>query len=179
MQGPSSHTEKELLARVAAGDEKAFTQLFYAYHTKLGAYILRLTESFILAEEIVQDIFLKIWLQRENLVSIENFNTYLFVISRNHTFNCLKQVARDEMRKKEWGKDATAQLTIEEGEEVDYRSQLEKAIAQLPPQQKKIFLLHRQEGLPHLEIANRLGLSLETIKKHMSLALRGIRSFLK
>lgn len=173
------YDEKSLLLRVTQGDEIAFTVLFYAYHNKLGAYILRLTDSFPLTEEIVQDVFLKIWQNRSSLDNIQNFEAYLFVIARNRAFNCLKQMAREKMKKQEWENLARQEEAPDEilKTEYPYDGLIDKAIEELPPQQKKVYILHNQEGMGHSEIAIQLGLSPGTVKKHMSLALRSIREY--
>jgi RNA polymerase sigma-19 factor, ECF subfamily len=175
------YDEKTLLSRIAQGDEIAFTVLFYTYHNKLGTYILRLTDSFPLAEEIVQDVFLKIWQNRSSLTNVHHFEAYLFVIARNKAFNCLKQIARERSRKLEWEKNILVKEEPAPGEEQEsshgYDLLIDKAVDKLPPQQKKVYILHNHEGMEHAEIAIQLGLSPETVKKHMSLALRSIREF--
>ncbi len=172
------YNEKQLLLQIAQGDQTAFASLFNTHHQKLGEYIFRLTESYELAQEIVQDIFLKIWKHRADLPEIEHFSAYLFVISRNHAFNCLKQAARERQRKQEWLRYNTEALYTER--ETDslyqqYHSVLEEAIEKLPPRQKAVYLLSQREGLSYEEIASRLALSFETVKKHKSLALQFIR----
>lgn len=161
-----------MLCRVADGDEAAFGLLFNAYHQRLGAYIYRLTESFQATQEIVQDVFVKIWLKRATLSEVSCFDAYLFAAARNHAFNYLRKVARERSR--------LADLPAAgAGEETDDRlALLDQAIDHLPRQQKNVYLLHRRQGLSHAEIAERLHLSVETVKKHMSLALRSIREYL-
>ena len=165
--------------RVAQGDETAFSALFHSYHNKLGAYILKLTESFPLTEEIVQDVFLTIWQHRATLGDIHRFEPYLFVIARNRAFNCLKQLARERSRKMEWLSRRQDEADMEEYVEADegYDTLIDKAIDGLPPQQKKVYLLHNQENMDYQDIAVRLGLSATTVKKHMSLAIRKIREY--
>ena len=168
------YEERDLLCRVAKGDEAAFGVLFHAYHQRLGAYIYRLTESFPATEEIVQDVFVKIWLKRATLSEVECFDAYVFTAARNHAFNYLRKLARERAHQ--------ASLPAEEvlvQEEPDERvALLEQAISHLPRQQKNVYLLHRRQGLSHAEIAAQLHLSVETVKKHMSLALRSIRDYL-
>jgi len=94
--------EKVLLSNVAAGDENAFEELFKNYYNQLTGFIMRLTESEALTQEIVQDVFLKIWINRTALSEIACFKAYLQVVAKNHAFNCLKQIARANSRKKEW-----------------------------------------------------------------------------
>lgn len=181
-----SYEEKRLLASIAEGDEAAFSLLFHACHQKLGAYILRLTGSMTVTEEIVQDVFLTIWQQRSSLKDIQRFEPYLFVIARNRAFNYLKRMARESARKQEWVRffaqapDAVNPLNLTDPLPggYGYDSLIDKAIDQLPAQQKKVYLLHNHERMDHAEIAHHLGLSVTTVKKHMSLALRSIREYI-
>ena len=98
----STDNVKILLLKVVDGDENAFGQLFKIYYNQLGDFIMRITESELLTQEIVQDVFLKIWINRSSLAEIDSFRAYLLVVARNHAFNCLKKIAREESRKKEW-----------------------------------------------------------------------------
>ena len=84
------YNESDLLAEVARGNENAFKVLFDRYWDKIFSVAFVLTKSVVLAEEIVQDVFLKIWLNRLKLPEIENFEGYLFIIGRNHIFNELR-----------------------------------------------------------------------------------------
>ena len=92
--------ENDLLLRVAGGDEHAFSELFNTHHQLLGTHIYRITGSAELAEEVVQDVFLKIWLSRESLAAVQHFRAYLFVISKNHALNCLRKIAKERLRQK-------------------------------------------------------------------------------
>src|SRR6478735_11143470 len=86
--------EKELLALIAKGDEIAFSKLFFQFKDRIYSIAFKLTKSTIAAEEIVQEVFLKIWLKRASLTEIENFSAYLFIIARNDVYKGLKQIAR-------------------------------------------------------------------------------------
>jgi RNA polymerase sigma-70 factor (family 1) len=171
------HNAKELLYKIAAGDELAFAKLFKLYYNQLGSFIMRITESETLTQEIVQDVFLKIWLNRTALETVDCFKAYLMVVARNHTFNCLKQIARENNRKKEWVKSVLRQASNEEADSgmIDTGNLIDKAVALLPPQQKKVYFLSRSQGLKHEQIATELNISLETVKKHMVLALRFLK----
>jgi len=168
--------DKNLCLQVSLGNEQAFKQLFNTYHQQLGAYILRLTHSTELAEEIVLDVFLKIWMNRESLREIQNFKAYLFVVSKNHTLNALKKVVKERMLQKEPQEHYTKQVLAE----VDlnqYYSLLDEAIDHLPPQQQKIYLLSRHKRLKYSEIAEKLGLSHETVKKYLQIATASITTY--
>jgi RNA polymerase sigma-70 factor (ECF subfamily) len=88
--------EKDLLLEVAAGNESAFRKLFQVYWKKVYAVSLDFTKSEPLAEEIVQDVFLKIWLKREYLVSVLKFDDYLFTVARNHIYNTLRKKTAEQ-----------------------------------------------------------------------------------
>lgn len=176
-----TNNEKILLLKVAEGDENAFSTLFKTYYNHLGEYILRLTECQQLTQEIVQDVFLKIWLNRSSLAGIDCFKGYLLVVARNHAFNCLKQIARERTRKKKWVNTVLhhASHTIEDTDIYDPGCLIDKAVELLPSQQKKVYTLSRKDGIRQQEIARELNISHETVKKHMVLALRFLKNHLR
>lgn len=168
-----------LLGAVANGDKGAFTRLFYLFHQELGEFVYRLTKSREISEEIVQEVFIKVWTQRENLLTIRSFRAYLFIMARNHTFNAL----RDETRKMflselrhydEFTDGDDASVTREE-----LYQMVEKAVALLPPQQQKVWKMSKEEGLPHQKIAELLNLSPLTVKRHVSLAMASVIRYVK
>lgn len=178
------HSEKDVLARVAAGNEHAFAQLFHAYYQQLADYVFLLTRSMPLTEEIVQDSFTRIWIHREQLCVVANFRSYLFTVSRNHTLNCLRGLAREAQKKHEWTAHYRSETEDETAEETALRSQqyyqlIEAAIEQLPPQQQKAYLLSRRDGLSHQAIGHEMQLSRQTVKRHISMALHAIRQYVR
>lgn len=175
------HNESILLARTARGDEKAFTELFNAYHNQVAEYVLMIVSSPEMTAEIVQDIYLKIWMNRSALVGIDNFTAYLFIITRNYTLNCLKKMARDRRNEAQYKQHvndvaATTEVSVPAQE---YLALIDQAVAQLSPQQQKVYLLSRQEGLKYAEIAEQMGISRETVKKYIQLALKTITGLIK
>lgn len=167
------HNERELLNKVAKGDQRAFTALFDAYYQRLGAYVYKVTESKEAAEEIVQEVFIKIWERREVLKEIESFKAYLFILSKNRTLDYLRAAAKKRMHQL-----SVLQEMKEESYVIDsaspveeYNLIIEQAVAKLPPQQQRVYHLSRYEKLKYEEIAIHMGISKETVKKHMQLAL--------
>ncbi|MDQ2720051.1 MAG: RNA polymerase sigma-70 factor [Bacteroidota bacterium] len=177
----STDDVKILLLKVAEGDENAFGELFKMYYNQLGGFIMRITESEPLTQEIVQDVFLKIWINRNSLGEIHSFKAYLLVIARNHAFNYLKQIAREKGRKKEWANNLEHNTlnNAEESPAMDIGNLIDEAIELLPPQQRKVYKLSRQNQMKQMEIATELNISLETVKKHMVLALRFLKNYVR
>ncbi|MEH6305463.1 RNA polymerase sigma-70 factor [Olivibacter sp. CPCC 100613] len=175
----SSNNEADLLIRVANGDEKAFEQLFYAYYDKLGAFIYQLTSSRTLAEEVVQEAFIEVWLRRESLGEISSFKGYIFILTKNRMLNALRKIASEKLRNETWQAGFIQYQPAEAFEDpIDrYKALLEEAIQKLPPQQQKVFKLSKIERLKQEEIARLLELSPETVKKHMKLALKFLRNY--
>ncbi|MFD1144648.1 RNA polymerase sigma factor [Larkinella insperata] len=171
------HGENEVLGRIAQGDEKAFATLFNHYHQRLGLHIYRITKSTELAEEIVHDVFLKIWLNRELLTEIENFPAYLFVLSKNAALNGLKKVANEQARM--IGLELDQLQVAEMAEEDDRYMLIDEAIDRLPFQQRQVYLLSRHERLSYAEIAERMNLSRETVKKYLQLSTESIATYIR
>lgn len=166
-----------LLLKVSSGDENAFEELLKFYDDQLNGYIMSITRSQSLTEEMVQDVFLKIWLNRESLTEIDSFKSYLFVIARNHTFDCLKQINRKRKREKEWLNIVVNTPLNDYIEPTTDQSQekINEAVSLLPPQQKKIYFL-RSEGAKPQEIAEELSISIGTVKKHLALSIRFLKN---
>jgi RNA polymerase sigma-70 factor (family 1) len=172
--------EHSILKRIAEGDEIAFRRLFYTYHHKLGSFIYRITGCRNASQEITQDVFVKIWINRASLPEIENFKAYLFIAARNHAINCLKQMARERNRKLALADNQLITWQSEENNfQTDMRNLIAEAVEKLPSQQKKVYVLSRSEGMKQQEIAQQLNISLETVKKHMVLALRFLKTYLR
>jgi RNA polymerase sigma-70 factor (family 1) len=177
------HHEHELLSRVVLGEEKAFSELFYAYHNQLGEYVLLLTGSAEMTEEIVQDVFVKVWMNREALLKIDRFTAYLFILTRNYTLNCIRKVSKEQKQRVQYGDEMLANEFDSEMQEPlfadpDYLRLIDRAVAQLPPQQQRVFRL-RQEGLKNPEIAKQMQISTDSVKKYKQWALKAVSEFVK
>jgi RNA polymerase sigma-70 factor (family 1) len=173
------YTEQELLRLVAEGDRNAFTQIYNNYRNKIYSIAFELTESATVAEEIVQDTFLKIWVKRETLPEIEHFRAWLFTITRNYVFTALKRIARKESIEVSAIQDAPLYDHDTEDRVLnnEYTRILQAAIDRLPDQQKQVYNLIKKEGLKREEAAAALHLSPETVKTHLAQAMRSIRTY--
>lgn len=172
------HEDVPLIRRIAAGDEQAFRIIFNRYHNRLGAHIYRITQSRELAQEITQDVFLKIWINRESMAGVLNFKSYLFMASRNQALDYLRKTAHERRL-------TTALESVTEHEEEDAPDDnaryvlIDEAIDHLPPQQRQVYLLSRHERLKYNEIASRLSLSRETVKKYLQLSSESISNYIR
>ena len=177
MPDQSRDNEAELLLHIAEGNEKAFSALYYKYHHRLGIYLYQLTSSRAFAEEILQDVFCKVWDKRSQLPEIENFQLWLFTVSKNHALNCLRKMVRERLERKGWEKDQLDLPSLDQVTAEDRLQLIDKAISQLPPQQKKVFLLSRYKRLKYAEIAQELDQSKETIKSSLQIATSSISKY--
>ncbi|MCF0072760.1 RNA polymerase sigma-70 factor [Dyadobacter sp. CY261] len=176
-----SDSDKYLVLSASQGSQAAFVALFYRYKSKLYGYTLRLTGSEMLAEDIVQDVFMKLWADHISLASIDNFDSYLFRMSKNHVLNHFKRVAHEtaivsEMfRNGEPGNNNVHEmLAAREVEQV-----LRSVVDTLPPQQRAVYRLSREEEKSHEEIADLLKISPNTVKNHIVQAMATIRTQLR
>ena len=173
--------EKELLSCVAAGDESAFRKIYDTYRPKIYTYALRLTEHESIADDIIQDVFLKVWVNRHSLINITNFNAWLYAIARNHMADAMKAIAKERTSHKQWGQAIPIGINPVEEAMADKENQhlLQQALNQLSPQQRLIYNLTRDAGAKHAEIAGQLNISRNTVKTHLVHALRTIRTYLQ
>lgn len=182
MERNKPDSEQDLLQRVSLGDERAFRTLFHAHHVRLAAYVLKLTRSRELTEEIVQETFIKVWAKRASLPEISDFGSYLFIIARNHGYNVLRDLARNASLHTSLDAEQISHHHEDPFEQPDperFFVLLERAVSLLPPQQQRAYLLSRQEGMRHEQIAELMQLSRETVKRHISLSISSISKYLK
>jgi len=174
--------EHSLLVLIAEGNEKAFRMLFKNHRAKLFNYIFKLTKSRVAAEEIVMDVFLKLWEGRSLLSELDNFNAFLFAIARNKAYDFLRKASKDRvLRELIWEEIQIAsdmrtdqQLILNEMEQ-----EYQQAIHKLSPQRQSVFKLSREEHMSYDQIAEHLQLSKSTIKNHILDSLKFIRNHMQ
>lgn len=173
------HNEKELLREIAEDDQAAFKVIFDYYQGKLFSAAIDLTHSFVVAEELVQDVFLKIWLKRKELPSINSFSSYLFTMLRNEAYDWLTKRARQRTLLKQMEPGSISSIDEKDDflREQEFAALLQQALAQLPVQQREVFRLMRLEGFTREQTAITLGIDPNTVKTHMSRALKNIRAW--
>jgi len=170
--------ENILLNELAEGNENAFRILFDRYKDKVYSFAFKFTRSLTQSEEIVQEIFLKIWIDRAKMSTVEKLESWLFMVARNKSFNGLKKIAYEYSYRRNQPSESYAD-SVEDGLLLkQYQQIVNRAIEKLSPQQQKVYRLRRDEGLKINEIAEQLGISPNTVKVHLTNALNMLRKAL-
>lgn len=172
--------EKALLALVAQGSDAAFRVLYDTYRKKIYSYAVQLTRSGDEADEIVQEVFLKCWLKKEELNRIDNCNAWLHTIARHLFVDRLRRIAREEEGLEQLRLFSAEQTTSIDHFILDKENEilLRQSIERLSLQQRAVFELSRRQGLDRGEIALQLGISENTVRVHLTRALASMRDFL-
>ncbi|MNK25002.1 ECF RNA polymerase sigma factor SigW [compost metagenome] len=176
----SDMTENEvLLTKLRNGDELAFAQIYNLYRSKMYIYAYNLCKSSETAEEIVQEVFIRLWQKKAQINTELNFSAYLKKITLNHVLNHLKKVAREKSLQDEiFHYIETIRNTTEDNLlEKELLKTYDEAIENLPPQKKIIYQMSRNEEMSHDQIAEKLNISKNTVKNHMVEATKFIRSY--
>ncbi|CAG4992336.1 hypothetical protein DYBT9275_00942 [Dyadobacter sp. CECT 9275] len=170
----------DLVEGIRSGNEGSFTAAYYRYHRYLYYFALRFMKSPALAEEVVHDVFLKVWENRLRLKTELSFKGYLIKITKNHVLNLLARASREEQIRSE-----ILYFTPEGSEDTensiydrDYQKHAEEIISMLPEQRQRIFRMYRYEDMSGDEIADLLNISKGTVKDHLLKANRFIRKYL-
>lgn len=177
----SNYIESELLRRISEGDELAFTDLYNRHWQKVYSYLVRMTKSHEIAEELLYDIFTKLWTGRELITEIRNMDAFLSKVAYNKAMSFFRYTASQRKMQQLIARqmeDMHVEDTANKLLDNEARELLQEAIRQLSPQRRLVFSLSREHGLTHDQIARQLNLSTQTVKKTMSHALQSIREFL-
>jgi RNA polymerase sigma-70 factor (ECF subfamily) len=173
------YTDGELICFVVQDSEQAFNELFARYRNRLQAYLLKVCKQPETAEEIVLDIFVKIWNGRRQLKGIENPEAFLFTVARNKAFDFLRQVKKSRRKQDALWQQMQHHLAdpADKGLLLENLENSVRAAAEgLSPQRRMVFLLSRDHHLTYEQIAEKLQLSSNTVRNHLSAALQIIRS---
>lgn len=172
--------QKTLLIQLSQGDESAFNALYKAYSRPLYLRVINMIKSEDDADEIIQELFVKIWENRSNISEVKFFQSYIYTIANNLVYNYFRKINHDQaliqkllLNAADHYLDAQELLENKETHQI-----FEKAIAQLTPQCKQVFQLCKLEGKSHKEVAQLMGISMPTVNSHMTNAVKSIREYL-
>jgi RNA polymerase sigma-70 factor (ECF subfamily) len=172
--------DNELFLRVKDGDEQAFKDLFEKYYSPMCLFARQLLNDYELAEETVQDMFVKVWEKRTLLTIDTSVKHYFFRSIRNQ---CLNRIQHEKIKLR-YAHEMTVRAQQEADPEAyfvepDLLSRIEKSINSLPPRRREIFRLSREKGMKYKEIADTLHISVKTVEAQMGLALKFLREELR
>lgn len=165
------------LKQLANDDKNALEKLFNYYYPRLYSFsktLLKLDEGI---EDILQEVFLRIYQNRKNIKSTETFQSYIFTITRNLLLNELRSRLNEHKAKEKIYRESVAReyLLSEKIEFLELQEKLEQIIETLPDRRREIYLLSRKEGLSHKEIAVKLDISEKTVEYHITQSLSEIK----
>ena len=169
---------RELQQRIAIDDEMAFTQLYLRFGKRLIQFSQSLVRSKEIAEELVEDVFVKLWASRTHISEIENLTVYLYVAVKNRSLNVLSEKARELITAPfdylDTPPDGFAADPYDLMITSEMMASMRHAIDELPPRCKMIFKLIREDGLRYKEVADILNISVNTIDVQMAIAVKKI-----
>ena len=152
--------EKLLVSQFSQGSHISFKALFMSYYPKVRSFIMGLVKSESEAEDLTQEVFLKLWTHREKFCEVEVLGTYLYVLTKNSTFNYLRsRQNRQDSQGTEWVEESTDTTPYEELVAKDLQLLIDMVVENMPPQRQMIFRLNREAGLTNAEIAEKLQIS--------------------
>lgn len=164
---------------VKKDNQQALEQLFQKYYFDLCLYAKKYVQSADLAEEVVADVFFKIWQNRKTLQINTSLKSYFFVATKNLSINVVNK-AKSEYLKQQITENAVNFSHLNTDESLHYnevKTQIDQIIETLPPQRKIIFKLNRIDGLKYKEIADKLGISVSTVQKQMLEAIKHVSQY--
>lgn len=175
----SVKSNKELLLLIKEGDMVAFYNIYERYCKRLYGFVLRYIKQEADAEEIVQEVFIKIWESRSRIDVYSSFESFLFTVAYNSTMSLFRKRVKEKkyldhlksLQQFENTPDITNEIHFEE-----LNKKVQSLLNELTPRQREIFQLSRVDGLTHEEIAEKLNISVNTVKKHMVNTLSFLKS---
>lgn len=179
MEKDGKYTDSELIAALLSGgaDVHAFERIFHRYYPMVSGFIRGMLKDEGMAEDVSQNIFMKLWINRFRLGKDTSLKSYLCVLARNEVLNILRSKnVKSIVLQPDVQEPATFEPAVEDWYNfVETNARLRSDIEAMPPQRRMIFKMSRYENLSNLEIAIRLNLSVRTVEKHIELALRDLR----
>ncbi|MFT3902511.1 MAG: RNA polymerase sigma-70 factor [Niabella sp.] len=176
LYGPEELRHVQLL--IAKEDEAAFASLYAFFKKRLVAFSFSLVRAAEVAEEVVEDVFIKLWLRRQTLPEVENLAVYLYVSVKNASLNRLSQKARQMLTQPFDDFESDIKINSTDPYELmvsgEMLARMNQAIEKLPPRCKMIFKLIREDNLKYKEVAEILNISINTIDVQMAIAVKRI-----
>ena len=171
----------EIIRRLKNEDKSAVDELFSHYYPRLYHFSKSILKVENGIDDILQDVFIKIWLNRQKIDNAETFNAYVFTITKNEVLNLIRTNLRDNTFRDELFLQAVAQeyQTQNPIEFDEIKTAIDKIVASLPEKRQQVFILSRTDGLSNKEISKQLNISEKTVEDHITHSIRHLKSSLK
>jgi len=167
----------KIISELAIDNEEPLEELFNYYYPRLFNFSKSILKIEVGIDDILQEVFVKIWQNRKNITSPATFNSFIFTITKNLLLNELRRQLSSENLKNEVKKlSVSPEYSL--SEQIEYeelKTKIDQIVSELPDRQKAIFILSRNEGLSHKEIAEELGIKTKTVEYHIGLAIKEIK----
>lgn len=175
-----SYSCEDLVLRIRRGDEYAFEMLFNKYYSRLCVFANTYLNSLDLSRDVVQDVFIKIWDNKENFYIKQSLKAYLYQSVRNQSLNSIQKTKRKEKLERNLQKHHEAQETAKEPDisvltTEELTEKVWKLVDNLPERRREIFVLYRKHGLSYKEIAEVMGIARKTVENQMGKSLQYLR----
>ena len=168
--------DSRLIELLREGDPLSFEILFQKYYVRFYNFVFNLTKSSQAAEDIIQNVFMKIWINRRNLRPDQSIHNYIYVLSKREMLNHIRdRKAYVQVERLVMTEQPSEEVTDQNMALRELDDRIRKFIADMPEQRRKVFLLSRYKGLTNKEIANMMGLSVRTVDRHINLALTSLK----
>lgn len=178
MKHLKSHTDEALVVLLNNDDERAFLAIYDRYKDELATHLIRLLHSSELAEEVLQEVFIMLWEKRHEMDASKSVPAYLYRSAINKTKNVFRKIANDNRLREEfltYCRTANSNIVEEWMENKEIQQLLQTLLDRLPPQQKKVYMLCKLDGLSYKEVSEKLKISITTVNSH----IRNANIFLK
>lgn len=172
---------EEIIRRLKQDEKSALDDLFGYYYPRLFHFSKSILKIETEVDDILQEVFVKLWLNRQKIGNAETFNSYIFTITKNEVLNLIRTNLRNNSFKNELFQHSVAEeFQIQSQLEFnEVKSGIDQVVSQLPEKRRQIFILSRTDGLSNKEIAQQLNISEKTVEDHITHAIKKIKSSLK
>jgi len=167
--------EQVLLSELSSGEEEAFDKIYDHYVHSIYSFVIKFVKSPELAEDLTQEIFIRIWENRSQLGKVKSFRAYLFVTARNHALNFLRKASNNNVVLTEIINSYVSPQGANEMISKEYEQWLHNVLESMSPQMRTVFKLCREQNKSYDEVADLLQITKNTVKKHMVRSMRVIK----
>ncbi|MCC8174034.1 MAG: RNA polymerase sigma-70 factor [Odoribacter sp.] len=172
---PKINISPDIIIKIKSGDHKAFEKVFNIFYPRVKNFIKAITKKDDLAEELAQQVFVDLWINKEKLDSEKNMSAYIYTMARNSAITTLKQESRFEHNEESYYDKTDSSMTDDRLIAKETELLIRLAIAHMPPKRKEVYEMSRFQNKSNEEISTELHISRKVVEKHLRLALKELR----